>query len=70
MKPIALELYKCALLTVIAVLLGFILWRMAERSLIVRVQGGNIDVDNTVDVDVQNSTLDVDVQNTVDVSIE
>jgi hypothetical protein len=64
MKPAVLEFYKCAVLTAIAVLLAFILWRMAERPLAVT---GSIDADlgtKTVYVHVENEPLNVEVQNT------
>jgi hypothetical protein len=69
MKSNILEIYKCAALTVISILLGFILWRMAERPMTVYVKGGNIDVDNEVGVEIVDP-LPVEVQNVVDVSIQ
>jgi hypothetical protein len=73
-----IELYRCFVLTVIAVLLGVVLWRMPGRPLtlegaraagmtpaewkrkipLVYVGAGSIDVDSTVEVEVQN-TVDV-----------
>jgi len=82
--PSFVDVYKCIALTAIAVLLGFILWRMPERPLtmesvragkmaardwqrkvpLVYVGAGNVDVDNTVDVEVQDT---VDVTGTVSI---
>ncbi len=61
----ALELYKCAVLTVIAVLLAATWLKTPCKTVgkdqvpLVYVRGGSIDVDNTVDVDVKN-TVDVE----------
>ena len=54
-----MEIYKCAILTVIAFLLASSIW--LNTPLRVRVAGGIVDVNvvNTVDVDVIN-TVDVD----------
>jgi len=80
--PSFVEAYKCIALTAIAVLLGFILWRMPERPLtmesvragkirdwqrkipLVYVGAGNVDIDNTVDVEVRDT---VDVSGTVSI---
>jgi hypothetical protein len=63
-----LEIYKCAVLTVIAVILACV-WLNDKTPLPVRVRGGTVDVDEvrwirqSVDVEVQN-TVDVEVRNT------
>src|SRR5262249_13382860 len=49
-----IEIYKCAVLTVIAVLLVGI-WLSLRSPVPVRVAGGSVDVNNTVDVEVTNS---------------
>jgi hypothetical protein len=69
MKPSLLEIYKCSLLTVIALLLGGILWHLTQRPQTVFVKGGTIDyidggslsVDGVVDVNVENDPLDVSI---------
>ena len=74
-----LEIYKCAVLTVIAFLLAGI-WLNTpapftvanvrskrvkmEQIPMVRVQGGSVDVDNTVEVEVSNT---VEVQGSVSI---
>jgi hypothetical protein len=63
------EIYKCASLTLIVLLLAGILASQLGRiggPARVRIQGGTVDIEvqNTVDV---RGTVDVEVQNTVDV---
>jgi hypothetical protein len=61
-----LELCKCAVLTLIAVLLGSILWRLAQRPLTVYVKGGTIDYVSggsiDADVHVENEPLGVTIE--------
>jgi len=75
----SLELYKCAVLTVIALLLCGLLWRSAPRPVTMeRVRSQKIKgwaaklplvyvADGSIDV---SNTVDVEVQNTVDVDVD
>ena len=67
-----IEFYKCTALTVIALMLGFVAWKVQFGRMTVIVRGGQIDVNEistpvevTGRVDVEGS---LDVDNTVDVS--
>jgi hypothetical protein len=66
-----LEVYKCAMLTIIAGLLIFLAWKVQTKRISVTVDGGSIDVENTVDVDVGNEVkLDQPIEVTGSVEIE
>ncbi len=64
------ELYRCVVLTVIAVSLLFIVWKIQTKRIVVQVGGGSIDVENTVDVEVKNDVKleqPVEVEGTVEI---
>ena len=54
-----LEIFKCAALTVIALLLAVLTWTVRTKDINVFVSGGSVEIEGTPEVDVKN-TVDID----------
>lgn len=68
MSKFTSEVYKCVVLTVIAILLGVIVWRLPRQQFRVYVENDSITVDGSVKIKDFENPLPVEVQNEVEVT--